>query len=674
MKALALPILATLSCIWTFAQQPVKHDRAQDNLLDRFVPPEELDANYEDVLEQIWQQIGEPININSTSRERLKQTGVLQSSQIDSLLSYIQRNGHLIDVHELQVVPLFDQETIDALLPFVVVKSPPASRLKGLVTRTAGYAFTRFETTLQTQRGYVHPDPNSRYQGSTGRVYSRLKWSAPGELSIGLTAEKDAGEPFRWEKGFRGFDFYSGYLQLNQVGPFSNVIVGDFTAQFGQGLTLGGGFGVGKGSETITTMRRISSGFSPYASANEFGFFRGMAASTRLHKRLVAHVLASYFPRDASGADSSELSTSTILLTGKHRTSNELRNRNSLVETNLAGVLEYKGPTSEIGLVVHQTGFNSQVRKRPTPYNGFEFTGNTNTNVGAYFNAAVDPWSFFGEWTYTLGHGWGWIVGALNSITRKVDVSVLLRSFSRDFWSFYTNAISENTAPRSEHGIYWGWKQAISRRVSYTAFTDFFFFPWLKYRVYRPSAGAEALVRMNYKLSRDIDFYIQFRFEEKARNASGSELPVHQVGNTRRYNWIINASIRGGPIWVKLRAQYNQLITTARSKGFGLACDLGRDGSVIDLATRVALFDTDDFDTRVYMNEKDLPMAFAFPAYHGVGIRSYGLIRWKPLPWLDVSLKVSTTTMWRDEAIGSGGDRIEGNQRHDVKGQVLVRF
>ncbi len=658
-----------------FGQTPIAPTPVTpDNLIDRFVPPEELDANYDDVLEQVWQQGTEPINLNVSSRERLMQTGVLRSEQIDSLLSYIRQNGALIDIYELQAIPLFDQETIQDLLPFVTIKLPPAHLVRGLGKRMNGFLFTRFETVVEPQRGYLHSNSSSRYQGPPGRIYTRAKWSAPGELSLGFTAEKDAGETFAWRQGHRGFDFYSGYLQLNRLGPIQQVTIGDFVAQFGQGLTLGGGFGVGKGSETITTLRRTTSGFSPYASANEFGFFRGTAISTRLTKRLRFHVFASRLYRDASVSDSTEHATSTVLLTGKHRTPTELASRRGLLETNFGAVIEYRSDRFEGGIVAHQTRFGRPFQKQPSLHNGFEFAGSSNTNVGTFFHYSAAPWSVFGECTRTLSEGWGWVVGALNSISRQIDVSFLMRSFGRNFSSFYTNAISESTAPRNETGLYWGWKHALSKKVSYTAFTDFFFFPWLKYRVYQPSRGTESLCRFNYRLSREIDFYVQFRFEDKPRNHSGGDTPVYGVGKTQRFNWIVNASVRGGPLWCKVRMQFNQLNTEVTSRGFGIAFDVGRSGSVLDVATRIALFDTDDFDTRVYMSERDLPMAFAFPAYQGVGIRSYGILRWKPLQWLDVSLKVATTSMRHQETLGSGGDLIDGNRRHEWKGQLLVKF
>ncbi|MFI5135500.1 MAG: hypothetical protein ACHQD9_06580, partial [Chitinophagales bacterium] len=37
------------------------------------------------------------------------------------------------------------------------------------------------------------------------------------------------------------------YLQVQNKGKIKNLIIGDFQNQFGQGLTLGGAFAMGKG-------------------------------------------------------------------------------------------------------------------------------------------------------------------------------------------------------------------------------------------------------------------------------------------------------------------------------------------------------------------------------------------------------------------------------------------
>ncbi|MDZ7646335.1 MAG: hypothetical protein U5K54_03650 [Cytophagales bacterium] len=60
--------------------------------------------------------------------------------------------------------------------------------------------------------------------------------------------------------------FFSFHAQVLNKGKFKNLIVGDYQAQFGQGLILGSAFGIGKSAEAVTTIRRPNIGFMPYSS------------------------------------------------------------------------------------------------------------------------------------------------------------------------------------------------------------------------------------------------------------------------------------------------------------------------------------------------------------------------------------------------------------------------
>jgi len=87
--------------------------------------------------------------------------------------------------------------------------------------------------------------------------------------------EKDAGEQFSFEPKKRkwGADFTSFHFLLKSKSRFETIAIGDYQMQFGQGLIMGAGFNPGKGSETITTIRRSNTGVLPYSSVLESVFF-----------------------------------------------------------------------------------------------------------------------------------------------------------------------------------------------------------------------------------------------------------------------------------------------------------------------------------------------------------------------------------------------------------------
>jgi hypothetical protein len=665
-----------------------------DQLAERLIVSDDADLAYEDLYENLASLTANPLDLNRATRDDLLSLGLLSNQQADNLINYRNENGLLFEIYELQTVPSFDLQTIRQILPYVRVgPSVSAKTFLGRVrSQQTSYFFSRFERTLEKSRGYTHEaDSASKYTGNPLRIYSRFRLNSPGDLSVGFTVENDAGEQLKWDSTQRGFDFYSAHLQLINKGPLVNLVAGDYVAQFGQGLAVGGGYGIGKGSETITTLRRVSTGFAPYSSANESGFFRGVAATARLPALLRAptlkhfgasvrsasqrrgsvflHSFISSLPRDASGSEETSLA---VLQSGKHRTPGEHNGRHRLTEQNYGLAFEYKGSMIEAGCLVHRTVYQRPINKSPTVYNQFDFGGAGNTNVGVFGSYHLGNFSVFGELAQTLGHGSGWVAGILGSISRSIDVSLLVRHYDRDYYTFYSNAISENTSPRNERGIYWGWKHAINRRLSYTAYADLFSFPWLRFRSYRPSTGSESLVRCTYRLSKAVDFFVQFRDERKVRNEP-LESPVYRPAQGVRQNWTLGSSLALGSLSLRTRIQFSSYRQVSAANGFAMAFDAAYDWSKVSIDTRFAIFDTDDFDNRQYMNERDVLMAFSFPAYYGEGTRTYVLCRFRPARWVDLSLKIARTNYFNSVSSGSGGDRIDGNSRHELKLQVIFR-
>src|SRR5690606_39196628 len=91
--------------------------------------------------------------------------------------------------------------TISKLTPFVKV-IPPRDRintslLQRIFAEGHSYFIARYGRTLESRSGFRRKSGRPpAYTGSADHVYWRLRSSVPGDFSIGLTGEKDAGEPF----------------------------------------------------------------------------------------------------------------------------------------------------------------------------------------------------------------------------------------------------------------------------------------------------------------------------------------------------------------------------------------------------------------------------------------------------------------------------------------------
>ncbi|MCW5910741.1 MAG: helix-hairpin-helix domain-containing protein [Cyclobacteriaceae bacterium] len=678
---LAISILGAGVC---FSQDIARKEVDLEQLVDELMAGQDEDFNYEELYENLALLLSHRADLNLVTAEQLRTLYILNEAQVQAILDYRNETGPFVSLYELQAIPQIDRQTFDRLIQFVTVPDPQSGLNRSLLIRILkernNYLILRHDRTLERRRGYS-PDASeaSRYTGSPDRFYTRFRTSRPGDFSIGFTAEKDAGEKIEWAPGRKqyGPGFLSFHAQVINKHKLKNLVMGDYQAQFGQGLVLGSAFGIGKNAEAVAAIRRANIGFLPYTSAYEAGYFRGVATSYQLSRSVTLNGFFSTRWRDGSlQADSTGAwGVSSLGTTGLHRIRAEIANQNSVRESNAGIVLSFKYKRLDAGTILHHTRFSVPLQRNATPYNQFYFQGDRNTNGSIFVNYAYRNVSVFGEAAYSFAHGAAAIAGSIMSLTPALDVALLYRNFSRSYYTFYSNAVSENSLPQNEQALYWGWKYTFNKKYWISGYFDWFRFNWLRYRGYSPSEGQEWLLRFNYKPSRHVSFFAQMREERKIRNQSvESNLYSTAIGTKRNY-WL-NASYQATPgLSLRTRAQFSSYALTAPpTRGMALIQDITFQRRKFTLNGRYALFDTDDYDNRLYAFEKDVWLAFSFPAYYGVGVRSYVLVQYSISPAADIWLRWARTTYSNTETIGSGSETIIGNTRNDLKFQARIRL
>ncbi|MEQ9591139.1 MAG: helix-hairpin-helix domain-containing protein [Cyclobacteriaceae bacterium] len=679
MKLSWIIVAFCLVMIKTFGQEIQKENIDLEKLADDLFPAQDLDLNYSELYENLAQILSNPFDLNSVSEEQLRQIYILNESQLSEFFEYREAQGKFISILELQVIPEFDQPTIKKLSPFVTVEEDNKSNtplLKRIITEDNNYLIMRHARTIEQKAGHRNDaSASSRYAGSPDNLYTRFRIARTNDFSLGFTLEKDAGERFDWTATQLGFDYTSAHAQFLNKGRLKNIIVGDYQIQFGQGLVLGGGFGVGKSAEPITTIRRSNIGFIPYTSLSELGFFRGASASLEITKALSISSFASRVSKDGNTLqDSTGTTLSSIASSGLHRTASELINRKSLAEYNAGLVISYQKRSFDAGVILHHTQFNIPVKPRTRPYNQFAFNGSNNTNASMFINYSWQNHTFFTELAKTIGHGNAATIGMLTSLTSQFDLSLMYRRFDPDFYSFYSNAVAENSTPQNEHGYYMGWKYKFTPKYELAGYLDIFRFPWLRFRGYAPSHGSEWLVRFAITPNKQLTLFLQAREETKIRNYSTTTLFENGPGIKR--NFWLNADYEVLPeLSFKSRIQHSTYaLNGSSSSGFAIIQDVNFQIKKLSISTRYALFDTDDYDNRQYVYERDVWLAYSFPFYSGVGIRSYILVQYPISRHLDVWLRWARTQYSDRNVIGSGSEAILGDTRNDVKLQFRLKL
>ena len=678
----AFTILMLLAPSVLYAQDYPRREVNLEVLADEIFGFQDQDLNYQELYENMALLLANKINLNTASTEELRFLNLLSEQQVQGLVAYRTEHGALLSVYELQAVPGFDPGTINKIISFVKVGEAEAGNLfNRILAEENNYLIVRYDRTLQTKRGFKDTGTSeSRFKGDDGDLYMRFRTSKPGDFSLGITLEKDAGEQIRWNTANKqyGFDFVSAHAQIMNKGKLKNLIIGDYQTQFGQGLLLGGSFGYGKGSEAVMTVRRSNLGFLPYTSANETGYKRGAAATYELFKNVYLSGFYSNALRDASvSTDTLENSFITSFqATGLHRSENELAGRHKIREQNYGGVLNLRKGGLDAGVIFNTLAYAVPLYRAPQPYNQFVFQGTTLSNLGVFANYTFHNFTFFSEAARTLNNGYGLTAGILGSITTRLDIALHVRNYQRNFYSLYANAFSENSAPQNESGIYWGWKYRWNKKFSASGYADLFRFPWLRYRSYTLSDGYEWLLRFNYQPSRNVLIFLQAREESKVRNTTNTQTNLYETAQGIKRNYWINFDYPVSEhIKMKTRAQFSTFhFNGATTKGMALLQDISIGLGKLSLVGRYAIFDTDDYDNRQYVYERDVWLAYSLPAYAGTGIRNYLMAEYTVSKKFTVWIRYAHTRYTDRDEIGSGADTITGKQKNDFRIQTRIKL
>ena len=129
---------------------------------------------------------------------------------------------------------------------------------------------------------------------------------------------------------------------------------------------------------------------------------------------------------------------------------------------------------------------------------------------------------------------------------------------------------------------------------------------------------------------------------------------------------------------MRTRAEWNiyEKVGAGRNTGFLLYQDIiyKRLGSKVSFNLRYALFNTPNYDTRIYAYESDVLYAFSIPGYYGKGSRAYVMMKWDLTRGVDLWLRYAQWVYEDRNTISSGNTAIDGNKKGDVTVQLRWQF
>jgi hypothetical protein len=540
----------------------------------------------------------------------------------------------------------------------------------------------RCQRLLEKSSGYKEDDlatGTRYYPGNPWLYYARYRLEIQNKLSLGFTLEKDPGEEVFRNSNRAGFDYYSAYVMVNRLGPFTNCILGDYRLSFGQGLTLCHGTAPGKSSLVLNIGKR-GDRLRPYTSADENDFFRGIAFSLD-SKRLSFTGFFSRLHRDACLTDTG---TTTIAgftsfqESGYHRTRAELKSENTVCENAIGGHLNIKGDIFRVGTTLVYYELDKTMLAGEEPKDDRNFSGSHLVNWGIDHSITLRRIHLFGETAYG-NNAWATFHGVQFQANKYLSMLLSYRKYGSGYFSLHSDAFSEGSVNRNEGGFYAGIVLNPAKKWKVSGYGDWYYFPWLKYRISAPSSGSDYVIQTDYALNKRVGMYIRVKHELSPKDTDNDLEPVPQVvqqtytGLRYHIGYQIGENLE---MQNRLEAVRCRADSASPSLGFMIYHDVNYHLGILpmDLAFRLAWFQTDDYNARIYAYEQDLISGFTFPPLYNSGFRSYLMMKIPVTRNADFKLRISGTHLLHCHTIGSGHDIISGPDRWELKFQLILRL
>ena len=626
--------------------------------------------------DELYHFLDHPINLNTASDEELRKLLVLTEFQIFALRDYINENGQLLSVYELQLVYGFDRQLINRLVPFICISQKETSgtgnsKSKRYINQTLVFQ-AGFEGEKKT--GFIPDSTGTTPFMGTNRSMQLRYQAELGRFNFGFTLDQDAGETFTSDNKRFSPDFYSVFLDYTGQKFIKKILVGDFKVSFGQGLVLGG-YGTRKGSQVLISPG--TSGIKKYHSCSEADFFRGTACSLNW-KNLNLFLFTSSVKTDASLHEMPSDSTlqpyfNSLDATGLHRTPAELEKKDAVVCTSLGGHLEILLNKAVWGITYLNEAFSHEWVRNITAYTTEMFPAKKRLqNLAGDFKISLGKISAFGEIASDCKVRMAVSGGILAELHPLVRLSMVYRNYQPEYLGMRSSGFGEGQGTKNERGYYLGLQFYPWKYLQVELYSDHYRFPFLRYNSTNPFSGSDYLLNLTFFPSREFTVTMRFRHEITQTRATESTPVIDLMQNAIKsgyrldFNYELNRNFR-----FRSRLEFSRY-NTAEEKlqvGYYSGHDIGFISSShrYNIWMRYAIYDIPGWESRIYAYENNVQYSFSIPAFNGRGTRFILMAKTEIIPGFELTARYALSQFPGIKKWGNGNDQLK-----DIKDSLLT--
>lgn len=565
-----------------------------------------------------------PIQINLCSYEQLNQLQFLTSFQAYQIIRYRKKYGFFIHKQELLAVPGIEIEDYQ-LLQYLftleniiyIKKSKPKFYSKVIIGQNSA---------LHDQKEYQQ----QKYVGSSQKLFSKIDVKSSEDFRFGFQLEKDAGEQFN----LKNVDYFAGFLDLKFTKGIERLIIGDYKLQYGQGLTLNNFFTL-YSSNSLNHNVLKKNNFKVHSSLNETQYFRGAVLRIPFNKIK----LDLFYSNKNNDATISNHQIISFQNTGYHRTVSEIENKNSFNEENFGGNLTYQNRQLTLGFVSFFNRFNKKIDFQRNYQQNYHLKKD-NLFSGLYLNYQLSKIDLFAEISSNSKFNFSGIIGFTNQISSRFSCHFSFRNYHSSYYNKYANALGKNSMNNNEQGFVFKTEIKVSSKFDVVTNVDLYKRKFIAYQRFFPTRGYSLFVQLNYYLNKQSTFLLGMK--KSSDQYSRSNLNLYQLIQEDSYR-----------IYLKYRYHFHnsfmqtfQLQTISyhqdiKTRGLLMYYELVKKWNKASLTLRYTYFKTDNFDTRLYTYQNNVPYQYHVPMFYGKGFQVFGLFKFQINKNLKYGLKIS---------------------------------
>lgn len=659
-----------------FPPSPPRQTEWQNDLYF-YLDSEENETLYEELSEQLSGLLLQPIEVNRATADELTRLPFLSQGQAQAIIEYRRRHGDIKSLHELMLVYGMDRQTLQLCLPFLSVgetedeKAHFSQQIRQQIVLQTDRCLNRRDGFRHVSKEKILSD--KAYRGDPWHNTVRYRLSQGQAFATGFVLEKDAGEPYGAHFPWGGDSFHYYLTWQPAQSHMKQLIIGDYRLRLGNGLILNHQFSLGKNALSSSLLSQ-NARLSAHASTDEFHFFQGAAADLRFgrHWRLIPFLSV----RQTDGKI--EADTLTAMATdGLHRLTREEARRHSAWMSVSGLHAAYRQEWFECAVNLLYTHLNKTYYRPRREYNKHYFRGHELAQASVEYRLR----KFGLEWKGETALSDNGAIATVNLLQRNLseDWSMLLiqRYFSNRYHQLHASTFSEASDLQAERGIYLQTLYHAIRHLDVSASADIFRFTQTKYGIGRPSRGYELTIRGDYT-RKNIAGTFRYRLKKKQKNNTDNRFTAPLQNYFRHTS---DATVSYSPFsWLQVRTNAQHKIYSCQFRGtthgYGFSQSVIFRKKEFPLSTQIqwSLFHTDDYDSRLYLSERNLIYQFQIPMVYGSGNRYSAVLSFRITEALILDAKYALTIYRNRESIGDGLQTIEGNYKQDLWLQCRWKF